>query len=127
MRASTRSLVAAIVSGACLVGPPAGFAQAPPPAPGLSEPAANLSDQKLDATAAAVVRVASIKQDYEQRITAAPATDHERIAKEAVTAIAKAITDQGLSLEEYAAILEVAQSTPDIRDKIRARIARAGK
>jgi hypothetical protein len=127
MAALMRSLAAAIVSSAFLVAPSAVFGQTQPSSPGLSEPAANLSDQKLDATAAAVMRVASIKQEYEQRIAAAPAADQERIAKEAVAAIAKAVTDQGLSLEEYTAILELAQNSPDIRDKIRARIARAAK
>lgn len=127
MRPSMRPLAAAIVMGTWMLLPPVALPQTQSPSPGLSEPAANLSDQKLDATAAAVMRVASLKEEYEQRIAAAPAADQERIAKEAVSAIAKAVTDQGLSLEEYTAILELAQNTPDIRDKIRARIARAGK
>jgi uncharacterized protein DUF4168 len=41
---------------------------------------------------------------------------------EAVNALAKAVTDQGLSVEEYDSILEVAQNDPDVREKIRQRI-----
>jgi hypothetical protein len=41
---------------------------------------------------------------------------------EAVNALEKAVTDQGLSVEEYDSILEVAQSDPDVREKIRQRI-----
>ena len=48
---------------------------------------------------------------------AAPA-DKERILNEAVNAVAKAVTDQGLSVEEYVSFL-VAQNDPDVREKIR--------
>jgi predicted TIM-barrel fold metal-dependent hydrolase len=97
-------------------------AQVQSPSPGLSEQARNISDQKLDAAAAAIERVASLKQDYQQRIAAAAPADKERILNEAVNALAKAVTDQGLSVEEYDSILEVAQNDPDVREKIRQRI-----
>jgi Domain of unknown function (DUF4168) len=97
-------------------------AQVQSPSPGLSEQPPNISDQKLDAAAAAIERVASLKQDYQQRIAAAAPADKERILNEAVNALAKAVTDQGLSLEEYDSILEVAQNDPDVREKIRQRI-----
>ena len=101
---------------------PAANAQVQSPSPGLSEQAPNISDQKLDAAAAAIERVASLKQDYQQRIAAAAPDDKERILNEAVNALAKAITDQGLSVEEYDSILEVAQNDPDVREKIRQRL-----
>jgi Spy/CpxP family protein refolding chaperone len=106
-------------------------AQSPPaaqsPSPGASDPAPNLSDQKLDATAAAVQRVATLKQDYQQRIAAAPPSDKERIAEEALSALAKAVTDQGLSVEEYTSILDVAQANAEVRVKIRQRIRSSDK
>ena len=83
---------------------------------------ANIPDQKLDAAAAAVQRVTTLTQDYQQRITAAPPADKERILKEANSALAKAVTDQGLSVEEYNSILEVAQNDPGVREKIRQRM-----
>jgi predicted TIM-barrel fold metal-dependent hydrolase len=101
---------------------PAANAQVQLPSPGLSEQTPNTSDQKLDAAAAAIERVASLKQDYQQRIAAAAPADKERILNEAVNALAKAVTDQGLSVEEYDSILEVAQNDPDVREKIRQRI-----
>jgi uncharacterized protein DUF4168 len=127
MQPLMRSLAAAVMSSSLLVLPSVALAQTQPPLPGISEPSANISDEKLDATAAAVVRVATLKQEFEQRIAAAPTPDQEGIAKEAVAAMAKAVTDQGLSLEEYTAILQVAQQQPEIRDKIRQRIASAVK
>jgi hypothetical protein len=75
---------------------PAANAQVQLPSPGLSEQTPNISDQKLDAAAAAIERVASLKQDYQQRIAAAAPADKERILNEAVNALAKAVTDQGL-------------------------------
>lgn len=97
-------------------------AQVQSPSPGASTPPPNITEQKLDAAAAAIERVASLKQDYQQRIAAAPPADKERILSEAIRALEKAVTDQGLSVEEYDSILEVAQNDPDIREKIRQRI-----
>ena len=116
--ASCRCYPAACRGGFC---PPAN-AQVQSPSPGLSEQPPNISDQKLDAAAAAIERVASLKQDYQRRIAAAAPADKERILNEAVNALAKAVTDQGLSVEEYDSILEVAQNDPDVREKIRQRI-----
>ena len=92
--------------------------------PGLTDQSPNISDQKLDAVATAIERVASLKQDYQ---AAAAPSDKERIANEAVNALAKAVTDQGLSLEEYDSILEVAQNDPEVREKIRQRIRPSAK
>jgi hypothetical protein len=95
--------------------------------PGLSDQSPNISDQKLDAVATAIERVASLKQDYRQRIAAAAPSDKERIAIEAINALAKAVTDQGLSLKEYDSILEVAQNDREVRGKIRQRIRPSAK
>jgi hypothetical protein len=113
---------AVLIIGTGLLPLTAGNAQVQPPSPGLSEQTPNISDQKLDAAAAAIEQVASLKQDYQQRIAAAAPADRERIASEAMDALAKAVTDQGLSVEEYDSILEVAQNDPDVREKIRQRI-----
>jgi len=52
-------------------------------APGLTDKSPNISDQKLDAVASAIERVASLKQDYRRRIAAAAPSDKEHIALEA--------------------------------------------
>src|SRR5215472_616990 len=99
---------------------PAASAQSP--SPDLFQQPQNIPDQKLDAAAAAIKRVAGLKQDYQQRIAAAAPADQERLLNEAVNAMSKAVTEQGLSVEEYDSIMEVAQNDPDIREKIRQRI-----
>ena len=72
--------------------------------PGLSQPAPNITDQKLDKAAAALERIASLQQDFRKQVS-------------------KAVTDQGLSVDEYAEIMDVAQSNPQVRQKIMSRIA----
>jgi hypothetical protein len=94
--------------------------QAPSPAPSQRSP--DLSDQKLEAAAAALQRVVRVRADYQQRIEAAPPSDSDKIADEAKGALVKAITDQGLSIDEYVSILVVAENDPAVRDKIVARM-----
>ena len=94
--------------------PQADAAQAQSPA----NPAASIPDQKLDAAAAAIQRVASLKRDYLQQLEAASPDDQPRIAGEAGNALEKAVTDEGLSVEEYTNILEMAQTNPQVRQKI---------
>ncbi len=126
MRVLMRPIATALLIAAGLLSAPAANTQAQSPSPGLSDPSPNIPDQKLDAAAAAIERVASLKQEYQQRIAAAAPSDKERIANEAINALAKAITDQGLSVE-YDSILEVAQNDPEVREKIRQRIRPSAK
>src|SRR5215831_9631996 len=59
------------------------------PSPGATDQPSNIPDEKLDAAAAAIQRVTSLKQDYQQRITAAAPADKERILNEANSALEK--------------------------------------
>ena len=90
--------------------------------PGLSTPAPEISDQKLDAAAAALMRVASVKQDFQQKIQTAPPNDQQRIVQEANDALVKAVEEQGLSVEEYNSIIVVAQNDSAVREKIMQRL-----
>jgi Domain of unknown function (DUF4168) len=97
--------------------------QTPPSvAPSPSEPAQNIPEQKLDAAAAALNEIATLKDAYQQRIDSADPAEKSRLAQEANGALLKAITDQGLSVEEYTRILVVAQNDPTVRDKIIQRL-----
>ena len=82
----------------------------------------SIPDQKLDATAAAIGRMESIKKDYRYRIEMAPSSEKERIADEGKGALMKAVTDQGLSVDEFTSILTVAQNDPVVGKKIIQRI-----
>jgi hypothetical protein len=65
-------------------------------APELSTPAPSISDQKLDAAAAALEQIAAIQQAYRQRFgQAATPSDQERIVAEARDALTKAVNGNG--------------------------------
>src|SRR5262245_44080405 len=115
MRLWAQFLTAAILATAV----PVANAQVQSPAPSPSEPSQNIPDQKLDATAAALDKIADVKQNYSQQIEATPnEADKRRLVDEANKELVKAVTDQGLSVEEYTKIMVVAQSDPNVRQKI---------
>ena len=98
--------------------------QSSPPAtatPGATCPS-NIPDKKIDAAAAAVKNVSAISESYRDKIAKAPAADKERLVGEANTAMKKAVTDQGLTVEEYTDIVNVAQKDPAVRDKLLRRL-----
>lgn len=85
-------------------------------------PTTSIPDSKLDATAKAVKKISSVKDSYDQKLAQAPAAEKNKLADEADAAAKKAITEQGLSVEEYTTILEVAQSDTTVRDKLIQRL-----
>jgi Spy/CpxP family protein refolding chaperone len=107
--------------------PQAQSPEAQTPSPDSSDQQPNVPDQKLDATAAAIRQVVAVKDDYQQRLDAADPSDKKRIAEEANSALVKAVTDQGLSVDEYASIMVVAQNDPAVRDKLVQRIRSSAK
>jgi hypothetical protein len=88
---------------------------------------ASVSNQKLDAAAAAMQRMANLKRDYLQLLEDASPEDQRRIANEANYAIEQAIIDRGLSIEEFAAIVEMAQNDPQVRQNILERMQEPAK
>ena len=85
----------------------------------------DLSDQKIDAVATALEKVTKVDQEYSQQIAKAPESDKQRIVEEANNVMVKAATDQGLSVEEYSKIIEVASNDANLRQKILQRIPSA--
>jgi hypothetical protein len=97
------------------------------PSPQAPSPSPTISDQKLNATAVAIGQVTSIKQSYKRKIAEAPPSDAERITQEENTALEKAVTDQGLSVDEYNTIIRTAQNDPAVRQKLSQRIPHSGQ
>jgi Domain of unknown function (DUF4168) len=129
----SRPLAAALLSLIWLLPLPTALAQNQPPIPSQGQStqgqstqgqstATTLSDQMLSAAAAAIGQVSSIRQSYEQRIAGAPSSDKQRLTNEANEALEKAVTDQGLSVDEYNSILRMAQNDPSIRRQLAQRI-----
>jgi len=102
-------------------------AQAQSPTPQAQPPTSNISDQKLDQTAAAIEDVQRIRADYKQKLSAATPDDQKNIIIEANAALEKAVTDHGLSPDEYNSIIQVAQDDPNVRERLVQRLAAAKK
>jgi predicted ATPase with chaperone activity len=123
MRVSMQ-LFAMVLTAAWLLFVPGANAQNQSASPKAQNQSAspNIPDQKLDAAAAALDRVTSIKQNYQQKMATAAPSDKDRIAGDANNAMKKAVTDQGLSVDEYTSILQVAQNDPGVREKLMQRL-----
>src|ERR1700751_1592221 len=130
--ATTRLLrpwAAAVLGVAGLLLLPAANAQmgqtaAPPHA---QSPSPTIPDEKLNAAAAAIGQVTSIRQSYEPKIAAAGPSDKQRVTDEANNAMKKAVTDQGLTVDEYNSIIRTAQNDPGVRQKLSQRIPQSGQ
>ena len=133
------TIAAAALSVAGLLPLPAANAQMNPPqarpqaqspqsqVPQTQPPSAPISDEKLNAAAAAIGQVTTIHQSYDSKIAAASPSDKQRLAKEANDAMAKAVTDQGLSVDEYNSIISTAHNDPAVREKLTQRMRRPGQ
>jgi Domain of unknown function (DUF4168) len=97
------------------------------PSPQAPSPSPTISDQKLNAAAVAIGQVTSITQSYKRKIAEAPPSDTQRITQEENTALEKAVTDQGLSVDEYNTIIRTAQNDPAVRQKLSERIPHSGQ
>jgi hypothetical protein len=111
----------AVIGALAAFAMPAGAQTQTKEAPAQAQPS-NIPDQKIDAAAAALEKVTDIKRSYEQQLTSAPPADQERIVNEANSALSKAVTEQGLSVEEYNSIIQVAQNDAQVRQKILQRV-----
>src|SRR6267154_221662 len=116
-----------LTAAGLLVMPAAQAQQQSPSGPSATTPSPTttptiIPDKKLDAAAAAVKKVTVIKNNYDQQLAQAPVDEKKRLQGEAGDAMAKAVTDQGLSIEEYTTILTAAQKDPAVRDKLLQRM-----
>lgn len=87
-----------------------------------AKPDANVPEEKLDKAAAAIGQVVALKETYAKRFEVAPEAERAKILDEAKIAMTKAVTDQGLSIEEYSTILQVAENDTSVRNKILQRL-----
>lgn len=128
MKFSPLAVAAAAVT---LLSPLAAGAQTQPPpstAAPATAPAAKtaVSDQQITQAAVAMQKVMTIRQSYNQKLTQAKPEDRGRIADESQTEMQKAVTDSGLSVEQYNSILQLAQNDPNVREKLMSRLPQSG-
>jgi len=124
------SPLAAAVAAVTVLSPLTAGAQSQSPSPTAAPAAApaaktQVSDQQITQAAVAMQKVMTIRQSYNQQLNQAKPEDRGRIADESQTAMKKAVTDSGLSVDQYNAILQMAQNDPDVREKLMSRLPKA--
>ena len=82
-----------------------------------------ISDDKLSAAAAVIGQVTNIQENYQRRIAEAPTSEKQRLAEEANDRLQKAVTDQGLTVDEYNTIIRTVQNDPAVRQKLSQRVS----
>jgi hypothetical protein len=130
----TRSIAgvaaALLCTGWAISAHPAAAQQQPSPQQepsGTLSAAPNISNQQLDKAAAAIKNVEGVRTAYTQKLATAKPDEQDKIASEASAAMKKAVTDQGLSVDEYNSIVKLAQNNPSVRAQIEQRLGAAGK
>ena len=81
-----------------------------------------IPDTKLDQAAAALVHVDKLQRSYQQKLEQAQPDERDHVIEEADNALAKAVMDHGLSIDEYDAIMQTAQNDPAVREKLLQRL-----
>ena len=92
-----------------------------------SKKAQNIPEDKLNAAGAALAAVSRVRNEYQQRIAKARPNDKKRLIDQGDNAMQKAITDKGLSIDEYKAILDMAQNDADLQATLIERAKAAQK
>lgn len=114
--------------------PPAPTAEqqtpAPPAPPAAQTPApsaaqtVDVGNQEIRSFAMAIVEVDKIQKKYQPQLETAPAEQRPALEQEANAKMTAAVEAQGLDPQTFNAISAAAQDNPELRDKIRAEVAK---
>jgi hypothetical protein len=102
-----------------LFAPVANAQTQPASPPATTAKPSDISEQKLDAAAKAVKQVSVVSNTYKTKLAATPdKAEKEKLLDQADQEVTKAVTDQGLSVEEYLGIMKVAENDATVRNKL---------
>jgi hypothetical protein len=89
------------------------------PQSGGTQPGRSLPDELVNKVAAAAGRVAQIQHDYTVQAEATSAPEARNVlANQARMEAEQAIDDQGISVEEYDAVLSAAETDQELEDRL---------
>ena len=93
--------------------------QASPQAPGAASQNSDLSDAMVHKVGTALRRVSEIHQNYQQRANGAGNQQQlQDLSGQEQKDEIKAITDQGLSVQQYQQAIQMAQANPTLRQRV---------
>lgn len=114
--------LAAVAGGLlCMAAPAAQAQQQPQTAPGEAPQSQAVSDKEIETFAAAATEVRRLNKQWAPRLEAAANESkeaEEAVRRQALTEMAQAVEDKGMSVDRYEQIFTVAQSNGDVRRKI---------
>ena len=80
---------------------------------------AAISDEMIEKVGTAVGRIAAIQQSYGPRVAAAESKDEKQgLQKQATIDAVKAISDQGLTVEQYNEVVVAAQDDTELEGRL---------
>jgi uncharacterized protein DUF4168 len=80
---------------------------------------ADVSDDMVTKVGTAAVRVVEIRQSYTPRIVAARSqAERDGLEEQATAALVEAISEQGLSVDEYNEVVAAAQADPELERRL---------
>jgi hypothetical protein len=125
MKSTIRIYATTLFAAGLLIAPIANAQTVSSDNPSVATPSPSakpIPDKKLDGAAAAAKKVVAVSDEYDKKIAQAPEADKQRLSGEAKQAAIKAVSDEGLSIDEYATIMRTAQNDPAVRDRLIRRL-----
>src|SRR5215471_7131427 len=114
-------LVAALASvgvAPCAIAQQTNGNAATPPSTALPG-AGSVSDATVKKAGAALRKVTEIQQDFTQRLQTADTPDKkQQLSEQAETTAIQAIGDQGLTVDQYKQVLTLAQTDPNLKQRL---------
>ncbi len=106
---------AAVLMSAIL---PAAAQQQLPQAPASPPQQGQMSDAEVNKVGTALRHVAMIRQQYAQRAQSAGSEQQQTLSDQARQEMVKAINDQGLSVQQYTQVIQMAQNDEPLKRRL---------
>jgi len=114
--AATIGISAAIVPAAAQQ---SGRNNASPQAPGAATQQSQLSDATVEKVGKALRSMATIRQEYTAKAQSTESQQQQKeLADHADVDMVKAVSDQGLSVQQYNQVIQMAQADPNLKQRL---------
>jgi hypothetical protein len=92
---------------------------ATPQAPGATTQQGQPSDATVQKVGKALRSMATIRQEYTEKAQSANSPDQQKeLTDQAQSSMVKAIGDQGLSVQQYNQVVQMAQADPGLKERL---------
>jgi poly(3-hydroxybutyrate) depolymerase len=89
-----------------------------PHAPGATAQPSELSDGMVQKVGKALRNAATIRQQYTDRAQTQSPQQQQQLTEQAQGEMVKAINDQGLSVQQYNQVIQMAQADPTLKQRL---------